>query len=58
MTMLPTLHILSYILLQQLQVVQMEGEGGVAGALHGALQAGALATTFTCSQVGMLLAQQ
>ncbi|WIA16310.1 hypothetical protein OEZ85_013010 [Tetradesmus obliquus] len=37
-----------------MQVVQMEGEGGVAGALHGALQAGALATTFTCSQ-GLLL---
>jgi pyruvate/2-oxoacid:ferredoxin oxidoreductase alpha subunit len=35
-----------------LQVVQMEGEGGVAGALHGSLHAGALATTFTCSQVG------
>ena len=36
------------------RVVQMQGEGGVAGALHGALQAGALATTFTASQ-GLLL---
>jgi pyruvate-ferredoxin/flavodoxin oxidoreductase len=32
----------------------MESEAGVAGALHGALSAGALATTFTCSQ-GLLL---
>ena len=32
----------------------MESEAGVAGALHGALAAGALATTFTCSQ-GLLL---
>ncbi len=36
------------------QVVEMQSEGGVAGALHGALQAGALATTFTASQ-GLLL---
>lgn len=36
------------------QVVEMEGEGGVAAALHGALQAGGLAVTFTCSQ-GLLL---
>jgi pyruvate-ferredoxin/flavodoxin oxidoreductase len=35
-------------------VVQMQSEGGVAGALHGALQSGALATTFTASQ-GLLL---
>jgi len=35
-------------------VVQMQSEGGVAGAVHGALQAGALATTFTSSQ-GLLL---
>ena len=35
-------------------VVEMESEGGAAGALHGALQAGALATTFTASQ-GLLL---
>ena len=36
------------------RVVEMQGEGGAAGALHGALQAGALATTFTSSQ-GLLL---
>ena len=32
----------------------MQSEGGAAGALHGALQGGALATTFTASQ-GLLL---
>ena len=32
----------------------MQSEGGAAGALHGALQAGALGTTFTSSQ-GLLL---
>lgn len=35
-------------------VVQMQSEGGAAGAVHGALQAGALVTTFTGSQ-GLLL---
>lgn len=35
-------------------VVEMQSEGGAAGALHGALQGGALATTFTASQ-GLLL---
>jgi pyruvate-ferredoxin/flavodoxin oxidoreductase len=35
-------------------VVEMQSEAGAAGALHGALQAGALATTFTASQ-GLLL---
>ena len=35
-------------------VVEMRSEGGAAGALHGALQGGALATTFTASQ-GLLL---
>jgi pyruvate-ferredoxin/flavodoxin oxidoreductase len=35
-------------------VIEMQSEGGAAGALHGALQAGALATTFTSSQ-GLLL---
>jgi pyruvate-ferredoxin/flavodoxin oxidoreductase len=35
-------------------VVEMQSEGGAAGALHGALQAGSLATTFTSSQ-GLLL---
>ena len=32
----------------------MQSEAGAAGAVHGALQAGALATTFTASQ-GLLL---
>jgi pyruvate-ferredoxin/flavodoxin oxidoreductase len=36
------------------QVVEMQSEGGAAGAVHGALQAGAMATTFTASQ-GLLL---
>ncbi len=35
-------------------VVEMQSEGGAAGVLHGALQAGALTTTFTASQ-GLLL---
>ena len=35
-------------------VVEMQSEAGAAGALHGALQAGALTTTFTASQ-GLLL---
>ena len=35
-------------------VVELQSEGGAAGAVHGALQAGALATTFTASQ-GLLL---
>jgi len=35
-------------------VTEMQSEGGASGALHGALQAGALATTFTASQ-GLLL---
>ncbi|HTH17994.1 MAG TPA: pyruvate:ferredoxin (flavodoxin) oxidoreductase, partial [Magnetospirillum sp.] len=37
-----------------LDVIEMQHEGGAAGAVHGALQAGALATTFTASQ-GLLL---
>jgi pyruvate-ferredoxin/flavodoxin oxidoreductase len=36
------------------QVVEMQSEGGAAGALHGALQCGSLGTTFTASQ-GLLL---
>lgn len=36
------------------QVIEMQSEGGAAGALHGALQGGALTTTFTASQ-GLLL---
>jgi pyruvate-ferredoxin/flavodoxin oxidoreductase len=35
-------------------VVEMQSEGGAAGALHGAIQAGSLGTTFTSSQ-GLLL---
>jgi pyruvate-ferredoxin/flavodoxin oxidoreductase len=35
-------------------VVEMQSEAGAAGAVHGALQAGSLATTFTASQ-GLLL---
>src|SRR6516165_2342142 len=36
------------------EIVEMQSEGGAAGAVHGALQGGALATTFTASQ-GLLL---
>jgi len=36
------------------QVIEMQAEGGAAGAVHGALQTGALTTTFTASQ-GLLL---
>ena len=36
------------------EVIQMQSESGAAGALHGALTCGALATTYTCSQ-GLLL---
>ncbi len=39
---------------EKLQVQEMQSEAGAAGAMHGALQAGALATTFTASQ-GLLL---
>lgn len=35
-------------------VIEMQSEGGAAGAMHGALQAGAMSTTFTASQ-GLLL---
>ena len=35
-------------------VTEMQSEAGAAGALHGALQTGSLASTFTCSQ-GLLL---
>ena len=31
-------------------VIEMQSEGGAAGAIHGALQTGALSTTFTASQ--------
>jgi pyruvate-ferredoxin/flavodoxin oxidoreductase len=36
------------------QVVELQSEGGASGAVHGALQSGALTTTFTASQ-GLLL---
>ena len=36
------------------QVIEMQSEAGAAGAIHGALQAGSLATSFTASQ-GLLL---
>src|SRR3954470_11033159 len=36
------------------EIAQMQSEAGAAGAVHGALQAGSLATTFTASQ-GLLL---
>ncbi len=36
------------------QVIEMQSEGGAAGAVHGALQTGALSTTFTSAQ-GLLL---
>ncbi len=36
-------------------VQEMQSEGGAAGALHGALQSGAVATTFTASQGLMLM---
>ncbi|MCG8374437.1 MAG: pyruvate:ferredoxin (flavodoxin) oxidoreductase, partial [Balneolales bacterium] len=36
------------------KIIEMQSEGGAAGAVHGSLQAGALTTTFTASQ-GLLL---
>lgn len=36
------------------ELIQMQSESGVSGALHGAISCGALTTTFTCSQ-GLLL---
>ena len=39
---------------QKLRLAQMQSEGGAAGAVHGALVAGALTTTYTASQ-GLLL---
>jgi len=36
------------------EIIEMQSEGGAAGAIHGALQAGSLTTTFTASQ-GLLL---
>ncbi|HWR39588.1 MAG TPA: pyruvate:ferredoxin (flavodoxin) oxidoreductase [Patescibacteria group bacterium] len=39
---------------QTVEVVEMQSEGGAAGAVHGSLHAGALTTTYTASQ-GLLL---
>ena len=39
---------------EQVKVVEMQSEAGAAGALHGALQTGALCSTYTASQ-GLLL---
>jgi len=39
---------------QTMKVVEMQSEGGAAGAVHGSLQAGSLTTTYTASQ-GLLL---
>ncbi len=39
---------------QELEVIEMQSEGGAAGAVHGALSAGSMTTTFTASQ-GLLL---
>jgi len=39
---------------EEVKVVEMQSEGGAAGAVHGSLQAGALTSTFTASQ-GLLL---
>ena len=40
---------------QPVRVYEMQSEAGAAGAMHGALQAGALTTTFTASQGLMLM---
>ena len=39
---------------EPVKIVEMQSEGGAAGAVHGSLSAGALTTTFTASQ-GLLL---
>ncbi|HEY0222837.1 MAG TPA: pyruvate:ferredoxin (flavodoxin) oxidoreductase [Lactovum miscens] len=39
---------------QKVQITEMQSESGAAGAMHGAIKAGSLATTFTASQ-GLLL---
>ena len=39
---------------ETVEMVEMQSEAGAAGAVHGALQAGALTSTFTASQ-GLLL---
>ena len=39
---------------QTVRLLELESEAGAAGAMHGALEAGTLATTYTASQ-GLLL---
>lgn len=39
---------------QKLSVTEMQSEAGAAGALHGALKAGAFSTTFTASLLAWL----
>jgi pyruvate-ferredoxin/flavodoxin oxidoreductase len=39
---------------QEVQITEMQSEAGAAGAVHGAIAAGALTTTYTASQ-GLLL---
>ncbi len=39
---------------EEVEVIEMQSEGGASGAVHGALSAGSLTTTFTASQ-GLLL---
>ena len=39
---------------QEVEVIELQSEGGASGAVHGALSAGSLTTTFTASQ-GLLL---
>ena len=40
---------------REVQVTEMQSEGGAAGAVHGSLAAGALTTTFTASQGRLLM---
>ena len=40
---------------EKLDVIEMQSEGGASGAVHGALSAGALTTTYTASQGLMLM---
>lgn len=47
-------HDLKNIYGENLDVIEMQSEGGAAGAVHGALSAGSMTTTFTASQ-GLLL---
>ena len=42
---------------QKLSVTEMQSEAGAAGALHGALKAGAFSTTFTASNLGLKSSQ-